>query len=407
MLSLIPEMLLIAGIILLVSVILSKLSSHAGIPVLLVFLVLGMFMGSEGPVGIYFDNYTYVQYICVFALTIILFSGGLDTDIKEAKPIAKSGIALGTIGVLITAITTGLFIHFILGFDLIASLLIGSIISSTDVSAVISIFRTNKLKLKHRLEHLIEFESAVNDPMANILTLSFVHLMLHPKTSIFEIILSLIQALVIGTIFGFISGKLSVKFINKINLETKGLYPVILIAIALLSFSVSEIVGGSGFLAVYISSLLIGNSAIVSKKAMVSFFDGLAWLMQIIMFIILGLVVFPSELIPSALTSLIIAVGLILIARPLAVYLCMLPSNYNFKEKLFISWTGIKGAVPIVFATYPLVAGIKNSLFIFNIVFFITIISILLQGSTIKILAKKLKLIQETDPGEFLFKKND
>lgn len=330
------------GLLLLVSIILSRLSSVLGIPVLLVFLILGMLLGSDGIVHIYFDNYLLVQYVSVVALIFILFSGGLDTDIKKIKPITINGISLATIGVLITAIVIAIFIHLVLGIDLIVSLIIGSIISSTDVAAVISVFKTSNIKLKNNLDYLLEFESAVNDPMANILTISFIYLLLHPTTSIFEMVLTLLQSLVFGGIIGYLSGKISIKFINKINLESKGLYPVLLIAIALLSFTCSDLIGGNGFLAVYASSLLIGNSELVSKKAQLNFFDGLAWLMQIIMFTILGLLVFPSQLLKNIGISLIIAFGLIVIARPIAVFVSLFKSKFNLREKILFLGLGLR-----------------------------------------------------------------
>jgi cell volume regulation protein A len=391
----IEYILLFLGLLLISSVLLSKFSSYVGIPVLLVFLVMGMFMGSEGPIGIYFDNYELVQYLSILALTIILFSGGLDTEIEKVRVISKRGVVLATLGVLITTITVGLIIHFLLGFNLIFSLLIGSIISSTDISAVLSVFKSANVKLKNNIQYLIEFESAVNDPMANILTLTFLNLVIFPKTSLKDIIISLVTALVLGVLIGYLSGRLSIKLIKNIKLKSKGLYPVLLISLAFLTFVVSQFVGGNGFLAVYIAALLIGNSSIDSKKAQLNFFDGLSWIMEISMFIILGLVVFPSQLFTHVFSGLVIAVGLILVARPLAVYICLIKSKFNFKEKIFISWTGIRGAIPIVFATYPLIAGIPNALFVFNIVFFITLISIVLQGSTIKLLGRKLDLIEE------------
>ncbi|MDR0900824.1 MAG: potassium/proton antiporter [Methanobrevibacter sp.] len=389
------ELLLLgAGLLLIISVLLSKASSMVGFPTLIVFLIIGMLLGSDGIVGIYFDNYLIVQYISIFAMIIIMFSGGIDTDFKRVRSIAAPGVILSTIGVLITAIATGLFIHYIIGLDIIVSLLIGSIISATDVAAVFSIFRPSNLKLKNNLDGLLEIESATNDPMAYVLTTSFIYLALHPTTSVESIIFLLIQSLVIGLIIGYFSGKLSAKLINFINLNSRGLYPVLLIGVAILTFACAELIGGNGFLAVYISSLLIGNSVLVNKRSQINFFDGLAWLMQITMFIILGLLVFPKQLLPTAGISLIIAIGLILIARPLSVFLCLIPSKFNLKEKVFLSWTGIKGAVPIVFATYPLVANISDAPMIFNIVFFITIISVILQGSTVKFLAKKLNLIE-------------
>jgi cell volume regulation protein A len=382
------------GLLILTSILLSKVTSIIGIPTLIIFLIVGMLLGSDGIGGIYFDDYITAQYVSIFALIIIIFSGGLETDTQLIKPVLKTGISLSTIGVLITTVISGLFIHFSIGLDLIFSLLIGSIISSTDVAAVFSLFRPFNLQLKNKIDVLLELESGTNDPMSYLLTTTFIYLSIHPSTSIISVIFILIQSLALGTLIGYFSGKLSVKLLNSINLDTRGLYPVLLISIAILTFACSELVGGNGFLAIYISSLLIGNSALVSKRAQINFFDGLAWLMQMTMFIILGLLVFPKDLISTAGISLIIAIGLILIARPLSVFTCLIPSKFKLKEKIFISWTGIKGAVPIVFATYPLAAGIPQAHLIFNIVFFVTIISVLLQGSTVKWLARKMGLVE-------------
>lgn len=383
------------GLLLVISVLLSKASTFIGIPTLIVFLVIGMLLGSDGIVGIYFDDYLIVQYISIFALIIILFSGGLDTNFKIMKPVATKGLLLSILGVLITAIIMGIFIHLITGMDLIIALLIGSIISSTDVAAVFSIFKTYDLKLKNKLDTILELESATNDPMAYVLTTSLIYLVINPATSTESFIFILIQSLTLGFIVGLISGKLSSRVINGIKLDFPGLYPVLLMGVAVLTFALAELVHGNGFLAVYIASVFIGNSKLISKKAQINFFDGMAWLMQILMFIILGLLVFPKHLLILWDISLLIAFGLISIARPLAVFISLAPFKFKIREKIFLSWTGIKGAVPIIFATYPLVAGITEAKMIFNIVFFITIVSLILQGSTVKFLAKKLNLTSE------------
>ncbi|MBZ9571069.1 potassium/proton antiporter [Methanobrevibacter sp. TMH8] len=389
----IQVILLAIGVLLLAGVLLSKLSSFIGVPTLIVFLLLGLFFNGSALFTPSIDSYTVIQDISIFALIIIMFSGGLDTDTRKMRPIASKGISLATVGVLLTAIVTGLLIHYLIGLDFILSFLIGSIISSTDAAAVFSIFKSSKIKLKNNLAELLELESASNDPMAYILTTSFIYLMIHPTTSISGIIFTFIQSLVLGAIFGFVSGKLSTKLIENVNLDVKGLYPVLLVALAVLTFAVPELVGGNGFLAVYISGLLVGNAKPPYKSDEVSFFDGLAWLMQVIMFLVLGLFIMPNELLETAGISLTIAVALIFVSRPFAVFVSLIPFKTSLKEKLFLSWTGIKGAVPIVFATYPLVAGIPQASMIFSVVFFITIISVVLQGGTIQYIAKKLNLI--------------
>ncbi|MDR2873902.1 MAG: potassium/proton antiporter [Methanobrevibacter sp.] len=385
--------LLVIGIVLLLGVLLSKLSSYIGIPTLIVFLLIGLFFNANQYFHLSADFYRIIQDISIFALIIIIFSGGLDTNTGKIKPIIKKGIILSTIGTFITAIVSGLLIHYILRFDLILSFLIGSIISSTDAAAIFSIFKSDKMKLKSNLPETLEVESASNDAMAYILMISFLQMIITPETSIMGIFIVFAKSLIIGGVFGYIFGKLSAKLIESIDLNINGLYPVLLLSLAILSFTFSEILTGNGFLAVYISGLLIGNAKLPYKTNEVTFFDGLAWVMQIIMFLLLGLFTFPKQLISNTHDSLIISIILLLIARPLSVFISMIPFKTPINEKIFLSWTGIKGAVPIVFATYPLVMGIPNAEMIFNIVFFVTIISVILQGGTVKYLAKKLNLI--------------
>lgn len=386
--------LLAIGSLLLAGILLSKLSSYIGVPTLIVFLLLGLFINGNAIFTPSTNTHTYIQYISVFALVIIMFSGGLDTDTKKMKSVAAKGTSLATIGVLITAITTGLFIHYILGLDLILSLLMASIISSTDAASVFSIFRSGTIKLKGTLSSTLELESAANDPMAYVLTISFLELIIHPTTLVWGIVFLFIQSLVLGAIFGIISGKLSTKLIENVNLDAKGLYPVLLVSIAILTFAITELVGGNGFLSVFIAGIIVGNAKIPYQSTDVTFFEGLSWLMQVVMFLVLGLFIFPNQLLSTTGISLVIAIALILISRPLAVFISLIPFKTTFKEKIFLSWTGIKGAVSIVFATYSLVAGIPQASMIFNVVFFITIISVLLQGGTIKFVARKLNLLE-------------
>ncbi|MCK9151785.1 potassium/proton antiporter [Methanobacterium alcaliphilum] len=386
------QFILIGSLLLFISILVSKTSHRLGVPSLLFFLLIGMLAGSEGIGGIYFDNPHITQFIGIIALVIILFSGGLDTKWGDVKPVLGRGILLSTAGILITTITVGLFINWITNFPLIESFLIGSIISSTDAAAVFSIFRSQKQKLKNNIEPTLEFESGTNDPMAYFITTTLIFLILNPTTSIASMIFLLIQSIGLGILIGVIFGKGSVKLINKIDLHIPGLYPVLTISLAFLAFAVSHLVGGNGFLSVYIAALIMGNSYFVNKKIQTQFFDGIALLMQIIMFLTLGLLVFPSQIIPIMGIGILISIFLILIARPLAVFLCLWPFKVELKDKVFISWVGIKGAVPIIFATYPIVSGINGADMIFNIVFFITITSALIQGSTINLFSKYLGL---------------
>jgi cell volume regulation protein A len=317
----------------------------------------------------------------------------LDTKSKDIKPILGRGIVLSTVGVFVTTILLGFFINFITHFSLIESFLIGAIVSSTDAAAVFSIFRSQKQKLKNNIEPTLELESGTNDPMAYFLTTTLIFLILNPTTSLWSTFLLLIQSIGLGVIMGVIFGRGSNKLINKINLPIPGLYPVLTISIAFLTFTVTSFMGGNGFLSVYIAALILGNRNFVNKTIQTQFFDGLAWLMQIIMFLTLGLLVFPSQIIPIMGIGILISFFLILVARPIAVFLSLWPFNVGIKDKTFISWVGIKGAVPIIFATYPIVSGIEGGDMIFNIVFFITITSALIQGSTINLFSKHLGLV--------------
>lgn len=353
-----------------------------------------MLAGSEGLGGIYFDNPVITQAMGTIALVFILFSGGLDTKWGEVRPVLGQGIVLSTLGVFITAVAVGLFINWVTNWPLLLSLLIGSIVSSTDAAAVFSIFCSHRTGLKNNIEPLLELESGSNDPMAYFLTITLIHLILNPSTSLQSMILSLIQSIGLGILLGVVWGKGSAKLLNSIKLQITGLYPVLLIALSGLMFTVTYFMGGNGFLSVYIGAMIIGNSDFLHKKTQKEFFDAIAWLWQIFMFLILGLLVFPSEIIPVMGIGLLISFFLILVARPLSIFLCLAPFQAGFKDKILISWVGIKGAVPIILATFPIVAGIQGADMIFNVVFFITITSALIQGSTIYTLARYLGLNQ-------------
>jgi cell volume regulation protein A len=386
------QFILFGSVLLFICIVISKTSHRLGVPSLLFFLLIGMLAGSEGIGGFYFDNPSITQFIGIIALVIILFSGGLDTKFSEVRPILGQGLVLATVGVFITAMLTGIFLNWFLHIPILVSLLIGSIISSTDAAAIFAIFNSKKMGLKNNIAPLLELESGTNDPMAYFLVTTLIFLILNPTTSLTSMVILLIKSLGLGIIVGLFFGKGGVWIINNIKLHTEGLYSVFTFAIAFLTFSVSYFLGGNGFLSVYIAALILGNSHFVHKTEQVQFFDGIALLMQIIMFLTLGLLVFPSQIVPVLGIGIFVSVVLILVARPVAVFLCLLPFKVGFKDKIFISWVGIKGAVPIIFATYPIVAGIEGSEIIFNIIFFITIISALVQGSTIEILAKYLGL---------------
>lgn len=373
------------------SIIASKTSFKFGVPTLILFLIVGMLAGSEGPGKIYFNDPKMAQFMGVAALTFILFSGGLDTKWESIKPILKNGLALSTLGVLITAVTVGLFTSYVLGFTIVEGMLLGAIVSSTDAAAVFSILRTRNVGLKGNLRPLLEFESGSNDPMAYFLTIGFIELVLNPEASIVLLIPKFLKGMVLGAVCGYGFGKLMTYVINRINLDVAGLYPVLLVSLMFFSFSFTDAIGGNGFLAVYVAGIILGNSNIIHKKSLTKFFDGIAWLMQIVMFLTLGLLVFPSNIAPIVGEGILISAFLIVIARPLAVFLMLIRSkDLNFRKKLFISWVGLRGAAPIVFATYPLIAGVHYADTIFNLVFFISVTSVILQGSTLSLMAKWL-----------------
>jgi len=387
-----------SSILLFLSIFASKSTQRFGIPALLVFLAVGMLAGSDGIGGINFDNPLFAQILGTIALSLIMFSGGLDTKWESVRPIVYQGISLSTLGVVLTAVTVGLFVHLAFDFTLIEGLLLGSIVSSTDAAAVFSILRTRGVGLKGQLRPTLELESGSNDPMAYLLTTMFVALAIDPiGTSLWGMIPFFFIQIILGAASGYLLGKLMIRLINNINLQVEGLYPVLLIAFVFFVYSFTEIIQGNGFLAIYSAALVLGNSSFIHKKSMLKFFDASAWLMQILMFLTLGLLVFPSELITFAIPGIIISVFMILIARPLAVYISLSFSNLRNKDKLFLSWVGLRGAVPIVFATFPLVAGVGKASDIFNIVFFIAVVSIALQGTTLSLVAKWLHLAVAED----------
>lgn len=383
------------GLLLIGSVFLSRFTSKIGIPTLVVFLIIGISLDTSNLISSTVHNYELVQTISIFALIMIMFSGGLDTEVKLMKPIVKPGLSLSTVGVVITAFIIGIVVHLMLGLDLMLSLLLGSIISSTDAAAVFSIFKTQNMKIKNNLDSMLELESGTNDPMAYILVISFIELITVPNLAISTLVIHFIQSLVLGAIFGFVLGKFFAKILAKIHLAVDGLYPVLLLSTAILSFSVSEFVGGNGFLAVYLAALIIGNSNIKNKESQMSFFEGFAWLMQVALFILLGVFTTPSELFSVLIPAVFISILIIFVARPIAVLISLAPFNVDVNSKAFVSWAGIKGAVPIVFAFYPLVYQIPGANLMFNIVLVTTCISVLLQGSTLKFMAKRFNLLDD------------
>lgn len=383
---------IIIAVLLLLSIVASKVSDRFGIPALLVFLALGMLAGSEGLGGIYFDDPSLAQAIGVVALSLILFSGGLSTQWQSVRPIFTWGFILATLGVCVTALVVGLFSVMVFDFTIMEGLLLGAIVSSTDAAAVFSILRSKGISLRGQLKPLLEFESGSNDPMAVFLTIGMIQVLTQPESSLWDMVRLFALQMSIGLAAGYVMARVTLYLVNRLKLGYEGLYPVLTLSLALLTYGLSDKLGGNGFLAVYITGIIAGNSKFIHKRSLLQFHDGLAWLMQITMFLSLGLLVFPSHLLPVMGLSLLIAVCLILVARPAGVFLSLLPSPFSFREKAFISWVGLRGAVPIILATFPFLAGILQADLLFNVVFFVVLTSVLLQGTTIQYLARWLRV---------------
>lgn len=401
------ELLIIASILLLISVLVSKISDRFGIPALILFLFLGMLAGSDGFGGIYFDDPSLAQFIGIIALVLILFSGGVSTEWNQVRPVLKEGILLATIGVLVTAGVVGLVASYLLGLSLMEGLLVGAIVSSTDAAAVFSVLRAKSISLKGKLAPLLELESGSNDPTAVFLTISLIQLLINPVTSPLTLIGLFFKQMFIGAAIGFVMGKLMFFLINRIKLGHEGLYPVMTISLALLTFGLTDRLSGSGFLAVYIAGIVLGQRDFLHQNSLIRFHDGLAWIMQIAMFLTLGLLVFPSRLLPIVGVSLLIAGALMFIARPAGIFISLLTSKLGWREKTFISWVGLRGAVPIVLATFPLIAKIPQADLIFNVVFFVVLTSVLFQGTTLPFVAERLHVnapvvLKRTYPIEYV-----
>lgn len=393
------NILLIGSILLFVSIVVGKTGYRFGVPALLLFLLVGMLFGSDG-LGLQFHNAKIAQFIGMVALSVILFSGGMDTKFKEIRPILSPGIVLSTVGVFLTALFTGLFIWYLSGmswtnihFPLITSLLLASTMSSTDSASVFAILRSQKMNLKHNLRPMLELESGSNDPMAYMLTIVLIQFIQSDGMGTGNIIGSFIIQFLVGAAAGYILGKLAILILNKINIDNQSLYPILLLSFVFFTFAITDLLRGNGYLAVYIAGMMVGNHKIIFRKEIATFMDGLTWLFQIIMFLMLGLLVNPHEMIEVAVVALLIGVFMIVIGRPLSVFLCLLPfRKITLKSRLFVSWVGLRGAVPIIFATYPVVANVEGSNMIFNIVFFITIVSLIVQGTSVSFVARLLHL---------------
>jgi cell volume regulation protein A len=388
----IESLFIIFSALIIVSILTIKLSVRFGIPSLALFLVIGMLAGSDGPGGLYFDNPALVQTMGVIALVLILFSGGLDTEWDGVKPVLWDGLALSTIGVVLTALSVGWFVSMVQGFSFLEGLLLGAIVSSTDAAAVFMVLRARNAKLPKKLANLLELESGSNDPMGVVLTVALIQLLTNPATSIGELLGSFVVQMTVGAVFGVAMGELIRWTLNTLKLELTAIYPALSVAFALLTYGLTAELHGSGFLAVYLAGLFLRRQPVAHKRSLMQFHDGLAWLMQITMFLILGLQVFPARLPPIAGGGLLVALFLIFVARPLSVYAALALSHLSFREQTLVAWVGLRGAVPIVLATFPVLAGIQRADTIFHLVFFIALTSVLLQGPPIPWITRMLRL---------------
>lgn len=386
------QLILLAGVLFLLSVLASAISARLGLPLLLVFLALGMLAGEDGPGGIYFDNVQTTYLIGTVALVVILFNGGLCTEIGSFRVGFWPAVWLATVGVVATAALTGFAAAWFLDLHWLEGMLIGAIVGSTDAAAVFAILHSHGLQLKQRVDATLQIESGINDPMAVFLTIALVELLAaggtRPDGSV---AVQFVQQMGIGAAVGLGGGWGLVWLINRITL-TPGLYPLLALSGALLIFGATAVAGGSGYLAAYLAGLVLGNRPVRSADSIHRFHDGLAWLSQISMFLILGLLVTPHRWLPLALPSLLIAGVLIVVARPVAVALCLLPFRFAWREQLFIGWVGLRGAVPIILALFPWLAGLDHYRLYFDVAFFVVLLSLVIQGWTVAPAARWLKL---------------
>jgi cell volume regulation protein A len=395
------QIILAAAVLLLVSVLASRLSGRIGVPALLLFLGIGMLAGSDGPGGIPFDNPPLAQALGVVALAFILFAGGLDTRWDNVRPVLGPSLALSTLGVLLTAGATGWVASALLGVPPLQGLLLGAIVSSTDAAAVFAVLRSRNVRLPSRLRSLLELESGSNDPMAVFLTVGLIGLIRSPDATPLGLVLAFVRQMAIGGLAGYALGRGGALAVNRARLEYGGLYPALTVGLVLLTYGVTDALGGSGFLAVYLAGIVMRREDFIQKRSLIRFHDGLAWLMQIAMFLTLGLQVFPSQMGGVAAAGTLIALFLMLVARPLAAFPILALARFGIREQALVAWVGLRGAAPIILATFPLVAGLPVAEQFFHMVFFIVLISTLVQGPSIPWVAGRLGLsTPETAPPE-------
>lgn len=381
--------------LLLASIIASKASGRRGVPALALFLVIGMLAGSDGPGGVYFNDPRLAQWLGVIALVFILYAGGLSTDWARIRPLLAHGLALSTVGVLLTAALMGLFAILALGFTPLQGLLLGAIVSSTDAAAVFTVLRARSVRLRQPLEPLLELESGSNDPMAVFLTAALTGLLTTPEASVLRLAPMFLQQMLLGALLDYGMGRAMAWIVNHVRLQVEGLYPVLTVALTLLTYAGVTVLGGNGFLAVYLAGLTMARSDFIHKRSLLRFQDGLAWLMQIAMFLVLGLLVFPSRLSAVAGVALLASLFLIFVARPVSVALTLLPFRLPVRDQALVAWMGLRGAAPIILATFPCLAGLPQADLIFDIVFFVVLTSVLIQGTALTAVGRWLGVTEE------------
>lgn len=391
--------LILPSLLVILSVLLSKLSSKWGLPIPLIFLLVGLFLGSDGLRVVDFNSAPIASRIASAALAIIMFHVGFSINLKYARPVFKIATFLSILGTIFTALIITAFAHLVLKFTLEQGFLIGAVIAPTDAASVFSIFKSREIGLKNRLDALIEVESSSNDPVAAIMTAIGMAL-LSPIGHQIDIPLYIVQQIIFGSIIGLVVPYVLMVIIERISLDIDGLYSIFILATVVLTYALSVQVNGNGYIAVYLGGLILNNSKRMPyKRSLVHFFDGISWLMQMSMFLTLGLLASPHEFVNIIGVSLFISVFVIIVARPIVVFVIMFFTKFKLKEKIFVSFAGIRGAVSIVFATNALVLNTEFSRNLFNIIFFLVIISVLIQGGLLPILADKLQLIEKEEDG--------
>jgi cell volume regulation protein A len=408
------ELIFYGALLVVLSILASAFSSRFGAPILLVFLFLGMLAGEDGPGGIRFDNFELAYLASTLALAVILFDGGVRTSAESFRVALRPALSLATLGVVVTAVITGAFATWLFDLHWMQGLLIGSIVGSTDAAAVFALLQSRGMELQQRVRSTLEVESGSNDPMAVFMVVVLVEAIAAGHTSLTAgVIVELAKQMALGALGGFLAGRALVWLINHLSLET-GLYPQLAVAGGVATYGAVTVAGGSGFLAIYLAGVILGNSSLQAMQDIRRVNDGFAWLAQIMLFLLLGLLVTPSQFLPVALPALLVALALMLVARPAAGWISLLPFRVPWREQLFVSWVGLRGAVPIVLATFPLLAGFDQGAVYFNIAFIVVLLSLSLQGWTIAPLARVLKLevpprgkpFQQIDldiPGQFNF----